>query len=294
MKRTITLNSKEIEDIHEYYQNTTVEEILIDLEKRGLFLTKQEILNKYLETFDLLETASYFCQFQHVENINPDNPSSIARAIASNPLIFLIPRIIEESKYIPELIDLTLIVESINKINKLIETDIEAATNAIIPLFQQLLEASQKRNNLSLQIIFGGYSPQALIMFVRAVYYITDLNSAQLPLMKNIIEQFVPHFPNDIPVCIDLKAAILESYAHSGYNEITNNYKNELLADYPDFQMKIYNALFNGFEQNKHYSDIDLCMEEIKGIKITNLIEKQYYEVIKEKYHELYNNISAS
>lgn len=283
-----------IENIKEYYIKATADEILTDLENIGISLTKEQVLNKYLETFDLFETANYYCKFKNLEKLSPNNPSSIAEAITSNPFIFLIPKIIEEYKFIPELFDLTLITDAVKKANSLIETDIEAATNIIIPLFDQLLEASQKRNNLSLQIIFGGYSPRTLIMFVRAVYFITDLNSAKLPLMKKLIEQFTPHFPNDIPVCIDLKCAVLEAYAHDGYNEITNNYKNELLAAYPDFQMKVYNALFNGFEQNKHYSDIDQCMEEIKTIKIANIIDSQYYAVINEKYRDLYNNMNAS
>lgn len=104
-------------------------------------------------------------------------------------------------------------------------------------------------------------------------------------LLKDKIEAFVAYFETEDTIIIELKTAILEALATNGYNEVTTNYLDSLLQDFPKDKFKIYNNLFNGLLEYNHDSDLAICMEEIASLEIKTYDDKAYHELIKENYN---------
>lgn len=123
-----------------YYDNISIDDLILELSKHGMILSEQEIFDKYQEYFNSKDVDDYFYERDYVLWNRLENKKGF---LSSDALTWLIHKIIEKNYDVETLCNPYFIM---NRIDDLDNAPKKQVQEKVLGIIESLVEYAKKRN----------------------------------------------------------------------------------------------------------------------------------------------------
>lgn len=140
-----------------YYENISIDDLILELSKHGIILSEQEILDKYQEYFNSKDVDDYFYERDLELWDRLENKKGF---LSSDALTWLIRKIIEKNYDVETLCDPYFIM---NRIDALDNVSKKQYQEKVLGIIESLVEYAKKRNIYKIEGMLEMYDVNVIL-----------------------------------------------------------------------------------------------------------------------------------
>lgn len=140
-----------------YYENISIDDLILELSKHGIILSEQEILDKYQEYFNSKDVDDYFYERDLELWDCLENKKGF---LSSDALTWLIRKIIEKNYDVETLCDSYFIM---NRIDALDNVSKKQYQEKVLGIIESLVEYAKKRNIYKIEGMLEMYDVNVIL-----------------------------------------------------------------------------------------------------------------------------------
>lgn len=272
------------------FETSSIEDIEEELKKHDISLTKEEVIQKYEETYNIDDfIGEYNCTFEkQLQSLEK------SQYLFDEDCLFLyINKIIHEYKIINDIPDPDFIVQTLKKFPKLAKEDKPAVFLKQLKLLNRIKDYTKERD---INVIFKRTNFDiewclSDMLGIEVMNCFPDMSLSQE--IADEVFTFIDTYTLQLPVYLYTDA--LGLIARHGYEGV-KEYFEEGLKKYPKHSILLYNGVMSELhtysDQQCDYTDIINLYNEVIHLTPTSQEEKENLEIIKENFSKVLSKIN--